>query len=76
MILGKDIRPERKIYYLGSLVIDVLNGYPKKEFDFFDVYRDINERMTISMNSFVLALDWLFILGLIRFKTGSIEKCF
>lgn len=76
MILGQDIFPDRKLYYLGSVVIDVLNGQTGSEFDFFDVYRDVNERSGTSINTFTLTLDWLFMIGVIRFNQGEIEKCF
>lgn len=75
MILGKDILPERKVYYLGSLVIESLNGHEGQMVDFFDTYHDVSNRAKISMNTFVLTLDWLFIIGLIKFNKGTIQKC-
>lgn len=76
MILGKDIHPQRKIYYLGAIVIDILKSTDNKGGDFFSLYEQVNKKENISMNLFALTLDWLFVLGLIENKKGLIQKCF
>ncbi|MDL2257331.1 hypothetical protein LJC06_03915 [Bacteroidales bacterium OttesenSCG-928-I14] len=76
MILGKDINPQKEIYYLGSIVIEVLKLSEKKDNDFFYLYRQVNEKERVSVNLFALTLDWLFILGLINNKNGLIHRCF
>ena len=76
MILGKDIHPERKIYYIGFLVLKVLKITSQKSIDFFHIYHKINEDQKVSMRLFILTLDWLFILGLIKTDKGYIIKCF
>ena len=76
MIIGKDIHPERKIYYLGALILDTLKKSPGKEFDFFYIYQKVNESKKVSMKLFTLTLDWLFLLGAINSNKGYIEKCF
>ncbi len=76
MIVGKDIHPQRKIYYLGSLILEIFKSSPKKKFDFFDIYQKINERDKVSIKLFTLTLDWLFLLGAIESNKGYIKKCF
>lgn len=76
MIVSKDINPEREIYYLGALVIDVLNKFPENKVDFFDVFQRLNEQKKTSMNLFALTVDWLFILGAVNSENGYLEKCF
>jgi len=76
MIIGKDIHPERKIYYLGALVLDILNRTSEKELGFLYIYQKINESEKVSMKLFTLTLDWLFILGAIFSNKGNIKKCF
>ncbi len=76
MIIGKDIHPERKIYYLGALVLETLKKSPEKKPDFFYVYQKVNESEKISIKLFTLCLDWLFLLGAIDSHKGHIEKCF
>jgi len=76
MILGKDIHPQRKIYYLGAIVIEILKSTDNNGDDLFSLYEQVNKKEKISMNLFALTLDWLFILGLIENKKGLIQKCF
>lgn len=76
MILGKDIHPQRKIYYLGAVVIEILKSTDNKGSDFFSLYQQVRNKEKISMNLFALTLDWLFVLGLIENKEGAIRKCF
>ncbi len=76
MIIGKDIHPERKIYYLGALVLGILKKSPESKLDFFYIYQKVNESETVSMKLFTLTLDWLFLLGVINSNKGHIEKCF
>ena len=66
MILGKDIHPERKIYYIGALVLKTLKLVSQKHIDFFHIYHEVNETQKVSMRLFILALDWLFLLGVIK----------
>ncbi|MGE4414624.1 MAG: ABC-three component system middle component 6 [Bacteroidales bacterium] len=76
MILGKDIHPQRKIYYLGAVVIELLNTTDNKGNDFLSLYQQVGKKEKISMNLFALTLDWLYILGLIENNKGLIRKCF
>jgi hypothetical protein len=76
MIISKDTNPERELYYLGALVIDVLSKAPQNRVDFFDAFQRLNDQEKVSMNLFALTLDWLFILGVVNSKDGYVEKCF
>jgi hypothetical protein len=76
MIINKDINPEREIYHLGALVIEILKNNPNSKMDFFDIYQSLNERIKVSVNLYILTLDWLYILGLINKNREAIIKCF
>ena len=76
MIINKDINPEREIYHLGALVIEILSNNPNSKMDFFDIYQSLNDKIKISVNLYILTLDWLYILGLINKKRETIIKCF
>lgn len=77
MIVNKNINPERDLYYLGAKVIEVLNSFTKNEIDYFDLFLSVNKSNKISLKLYSLALDWLFILGVIKKgKKGLIIKCF
>ena len=76
MIIGKDIHPERKIYYWGALVLDVLSSSKEDNMNSFSVYEDLKSNHDISAELFLLALDWLYLLGAIDGENGRIHKCF
>jgi len=77
MIVSKDINPERDFYYLGAKTIEILSSSKDKRLDFFNVFEILKNTEDISINLFILTLDWLFILGVIdNSQKGYIIKCF
>lgn len=77
MIVDKNINPERDLYYLGGILIDVLSQKKSNDIDYMDLYRLFNQKQEITINLYSLTLDWLFILGLIaKGENGKIQKCF
>ena len=77
MIIDKNINPERDLYYLGGILIDVLQKKDSKEVDYMDLYALINSKQEITINLFSLTLDWLFILKLVtKSENGKIKICF
>lgn len=76
MIIGKDIKPERQIYHLGALLLEVLQDTPNRTIELFDVFEHMNRHETLSVNAFSLTVDWLFLLGAISNDRGRIVKCF
>lgn len=77
MIVDKNINPERDLYYLGGILIDVLSNKNGQEFDYLELYDLLNQKQTISINLYSLTLDWLFILGAItKGENGKVLKCF
>lgn len=77
MLVSKDINPERQVYYLGAMVIEIMKKSQSKRVNFLEVFYKLNEKENISIGLYTLVLDWLFIIGLItKNKKGVIEKCF
>lgn len=76
MINGKDIHPERSIYYLGAILIEVLKALTDKELNSISLFHKFCEREKVSIEMFTLTLDWLFLLGLVKNDRGQIKKCF
>lgn len=75
MIISRDLNPQRELYYLGAQVIEILNS-SKGTPDFFDVFQNLKQKEDVSMNLFILTIDWLYLLGIVDSKEGIIEKCF
>jgi hypothetical protein len=76
IVINKEINPEREVYYLGAVVIEILKDMPKKEADLLDVFQLLNKKIRVSMNLFILTLDWLYLMGSIKHNEGCIAKCF
>lgn len=77
MIVDKNINPERDLYYLGGVLIDILQRKDIKEIDYMDLYEMAKEAKDISINLYSLTLDWLFILGIVgKSDNGKIKICF
>ena len=77
MLLPKDINPINTVYYNGAMALNVLESTKQTKFDFLDLYSKVKAQKEISLQSYVLSLDWLFILGSIKLcEDGKIEKCF
>ncbi|EKD25226.1 MAG: hypothetical protein ACD_80C00101G0002 [uncultured bacterium (gcode 4)] len=77
MFLDKDTNPTNDIYYIGALILDVLGKEQSKMVDFFDIYQHLVKTQKVTVNLFIFALDWLFLIGLIKKgNKGYLEKCF
>lgn len=76
MIISKDMKPERQVYYLGALLLEVLRDAPGRTVELFDMFEQMNSREVVSVNVFILTLDWLFLLGAISNDKGRIAICF
>ncbi|MCR1023579.1 hypothetical protein NQT66_02090 [Cellulophaga baltica] len=77
MIVDKNTNPERDLYYLGGILIDVIENKNSGEIDYIDLYNLFNQKQEITINLYSLTLDWLFILGLVtKGENGKIKKCF
>lgn len=77
MIVDKNINPERDLYYLGGVLINLIENDKNKEVDYIDLYNLMKSEKDISINLFSLTLDWLFILGLVKKgRKGKIGICF
>ncbi len=76
MIIGYDTKPELQIYQLGASCLEILRDNGGRSIRLLDVFAMLKESETVTMNSFMLTLDWLFLLGAIEIQKGRVVKCF
>lgn len=81
MLAEKDLAPERSIYYVGACVIKVLSEAPFDTIDLEVVFAHLNAHVSqpklIPFSYFLMALDWLFLIGLISItENGDLRRCF
>jgi len=76
MILPIDVSPQDSLYYIGGVTLDVLkkNG---RCMGFVDLFSELNKELYVSIVSFVLVLDWLFLVdAAIVEGDGMVRLCF
>ena len=71
MIILSTDNPKNSTYYLGSIILGLMKKNAKSNFGVFDYFEIINQTQEVSMNRFLLVLDWLYMLGKI---TSDSEK--
>ena len=79
MILPVDIKPEKSLYVIGSKIIETINNESMGIIDLQLLYDKFSKTYpeSISFNYYLYALDWLFILDLIKVNGKSgIERCY
>ncbi len=75
MLLPDNIHPEQSIYFNGAFVLQTLRE--QRVMDLLDLYLSTQKQREMTMPVFVLCLDWLYLLNLVRLnKQGSVELCF
>lgn len=74
MLLPDNIHPDNSVYYNGAFVIESL----KKDlsYEILDLYQEVKAKRQMSFSIFILCLDWLYLLEVIKFNPeGEIELC-
>lgn len=76
MILGTDTTPDHQVYHVGALLLGVLQHSDGPLVDPYAAFEDLNRETRISVNAFLLALDWLYLLGCVANESGRLLRCF
>lgn len=74
MILNES-QPEKSLYVIGALIIESIN---QKDSVFYitELYEKLEGRLEVSFAQFILAIDWLFLIGIIiPTEDGRLKKC-
>ena len=74
MLLPDNVQPENSIYYNAAFVIESLKK--DQSFTLLELYIEVNNRKTMTFSVFILCLDWLYLIEIIRINNeGEIELC-
>jgi hypothetical protein len=75
MLVPDNIHPEQTIYFNGAFVLKVIQKHRVR--DMLDLYIKTQAEREMSMPVFILCLDWLFLLNLVKLNnSGEVELCF
>lgn len=75
MLLPDNVFPEYSIYYNGYLILKELKRLNNQ--DFFTLYINLNNEKDISFSTYMLCLDWLYLMEMaIVDDEGVVKICF
>ena len=75
MIISQDTHPTKNLYYIGFLLIEIIQKY-NNNISSHDLFSELNQKQEISYSMFILSLDWLFLLELVNIDHDDIKICF
>lgn len=75
MLILNERNPKISLYYLGSVLLNFLISQEISRIHLSDLYEKFNSYHSVSFNRFMLALDWLFILGKIKQAENGVLEC-
>lgn len=74
MLLPDNIHPELSIYYNGALVLNELQKQNKQSI--INLYQKIRTTCNMSFSTFILCLDWLYLIEVAQINEGGyVELC-
>lgn len=76
MLFPENRNPEDTVYYVGGVILKVMRDIGTTKYDFFELFKTVNEVHETRMLMFLMSLDWLFIIGIAKKATGGdVEIC-
>ena len=74
MLLPDNIKPELSIYYIGYQILSVLKD--NRSLPLINLFQKLRERSSVSFQSFVLGLDWLYLINAAEVnEQGDVVLC-
>lgn len=75
MILFENEDPRVSIYYLSSIIINILNEYKELKFDVLYKLLEDSVGYTVSIDDVYYSLDWLYLLDLVDVSDDKVILC-
>ncbi len=74
MLLPDNMQPELCIYYNGAMLLKELKETGRQSI--FSLYQRIKEKREMSFSTFILCLDWLYLINVAQVnEKGEVELC-
>lgn len=74
MLLPDNVHPENSIYYNGAFVLQELQQQPVQKL--MDLFQNVKQKRDLSFPTFVLCLDWLYLLNVAELRdNGTVKLC-
>ncbi|MBC2056236.1 hypothetical protein HCJ57_06960 [Listeria booriae] len=76
MLLPRDMNPEISVYYYGGRVLELLSVEFDNKVDVVGLYHMMKSQTEISILSFSLTLDWLYLIDAVKInEKGEVIVC-
>lgn len=68
-------RPSLSLYYIGNIIVEILSSKKSEKIDI--LFKLTKDRLNkdINIDFFYYALDWLFIVSLIKLENDRVVLC-
>ena len=74
MLLPDNIHPENSIYYNGGIVLNVIQN--NSDIEMLELFQLVKKVRNMSFTTFVLCLDWLYLIDVARLENEKVKLCF
>lgn len=74
MLLPDNIHPENSIYYNGSIVLNVMQN--NSDIEMLELFQLVKKVRNMSFTTFVLSLDWLYLIDVAVLENEKVKLCF
>lgn len=76
MLISNETNPSKSVYYIGGIILSVLENKTNSTIDFLDLYREMNNSHKISLQLFLFSIDWLYLINKVKIDNkGYLIKC-
>ena len=74
MLLPNYSNPKKSLYYIGALILEEFKY--QDTYDFLELYSIIKQKNPISIQIYILALDWLFLISAVDMdRQRRLQRC-
>ena len=76
MIVSGDVRPEETLYYIGGIILQLLQERSQDQAVFVEeLAREARISHDISSSQFLYGMDWLYLMGALSVQSGEVVLC-
>lgn len=73
MLLPDNINPEDSIYYNGAIVLKIVQR--ERRISLADLFCEVKRTKSLSFSTFLLCLDWLFLIDCVSMQNEEVVLC-
>ncbi len=74
MLLPDNIHPENSIYYNGGIVLNIIQN--NSNIEMLELFQLVKEVRNMSFTTFILSLDWLYLIDVAVLENEKVKLCF